>query len=56
VDFAKVALLPRVFAKGEAGGGKPKNKEEIKNGKRNFNETAFGSRCSFRTPDKKMEP
>ena len=27
-----------------------------KNGKRNFNETAFGGGCSFRTSDKKMEP
>ena len=27
-----------------------------KNGKRNFNETAFRSRCSLWTPNKKMEP
>lgn len=31
------------------------NQEEFYNGKRNFNETAFGSRRSLRTPDKKME-
>ena len=32
---------------------KPKRR---KKNERNFNETVTGSRCTFRTPDKKMEP
>ena len=37
----------------EAGGSV--NQKERKN-ERYFNETVTGSRCSFRTSDKKMEP
>ena len=52
-DFRKGA--EQVFWKEEA-----LRKKKTKNGglkhERNFNETVTGSRCSFRTSDKKMEP
>ena len=52
-DFERVALWVLLE---EEECGRIKKQGGKNNVKRNFNETAFGGRCTFRSPDKKMEP
>ena len=58
IDFARGAGQKNrsALAENDLPGGKQNQKYGGKKHERNFNETAFGSRCPFRTSDKKIEP